>query len=285
MSELGSSILLGIIQGATEFLPVSSSGHLAAVENSAFIHSSIEGLFVEVNQLQFNLILHAGTLLAVILYYRKEILSLIVDTLKILTKRQQEVSTDSKKLILAIIIATIPALTVPLYKDYVEQATETMVAISIAFIVNGLFLITAEKVRKHKKQTQDDLLSVSVKAAFLIGLFQCIAVFPGISRSGSTISMALLLGISASHAVKFSFLISLPVLGGALLLEGKTVLSNTAFSMDALLIPLIGSLSAFIVGLLSLQALTWIGKKASFTPFGIYTLILGTILIISGASA
>jgi undecaprenyl-diphosphatase len=284
MSEVISSIILGIVQGATEFLPVSSSGHLAAIENSPFIHSLLEGLFNEVNQLQFNLILHAGTLLAIVLYYKQEIWNLIINTITILSGKHAQVSYESKQLILAIILATIPALSVPLYKDVVEQATETMLAISIAFIVNGLFLITAEYVKKRKTIKQADLISISIKAALLIGVFQCIAVFPGISRSGSTISMALLLGISPSQAVKFSFLISLPVLSGALLLESKNVLTNTSISTEALIFPIIGSIAAFIVGLLSLKALTWIGRKASFTPFGIYTIVLGTLLIITGVN-
>ena len=284
MSEIISSIILGIVQGATEFLPVSSSGHLAAIENSPFFHSLLKGLFNEVNQLQFNLILHAGTLLAIVLYYKQDIWNLIINTITILSGKHAQVSEDSKKLILAIILATIPALSVPFYKDVVEQATETMMAVSIAFIVNGLFLIVAEYVKKKKTGKQPDLIAVKIQAAFLIGVFQCIAVFPGISRSGSTISMALLLGISPSQAVKFSFLISLPVLSGALLLESKDVLTNTSISTEALLFPIIGSAAAFIVGLLSLRALTWIGKKANFTPFGIYTIVLGTLLIITGAN-
>lgn len=281
MSEYWAAAFLGIVQGLTEFLPVSSSGHLAITESSPILHEALSQLFSSINPLQFNIILHAGTLLAVLWYFRIDIFELTKNGFFLVSKKSHQVEEQNKRLIYAIILATVPAATVPLYKSYVEEATTSTFAVSIAFILNGLFLIFSESRRKNIS-SEDQANFVKPAVALLIGFFQCIAVFPGISRSGSTISIAMLLRVKPAEAVRFSFLISIPVMVAAILLEMKALITQEQLGASSIIPALLGALIAFFTGILSLKLLTWIGKKASFTPFGIYTLLLGLLLIITG---
>ncbi len=274
-------LFLGILQGATEFLPVSSSGHLALAENLPFFAHSIEQLEAEFPLLGFNVMLHFGTILSVLVYMAREVSAVIQNFFTDLT--QKNFSGDGWRMGWLIVIGTLPLVMVPFYKKYVDQSVKSSTAIGIFFLLNALLLITADVLHRTMTRHRHPRLAHEMKypQALLIGLFQCIAVFPGISRSGSTIVGALLQRFRGFDSVRFSFLLSIPALLGATVFELKEALetagsfSNMRFDLLA-----IGVGAAFISGLLSIRLLAWIGHKMLFYPFGIYTGLLGLGVLI-----
>ncbi|MAG07772.1 UDP-diphosphatase [Candidatus Pacearchaeota archaeon] len=232
-------ILLAIIQAATEFLPISSSGHLALMSNII----STPNLFLITT-------LHLASLLAVLIFTRKEIYDII--TLK------------EKKLTLYLIIATIPAIIFGLtFKPLIETALNSYLALGIAFIFTGFILLST----KSKKQKQ----KLNSKSALTIGLFQMLALFPGVSRSGMTISLALITGIEKQKAAKFSFLLFIPLAIGAFILE----FGEAYFSIELA----IAFILCFALSLIFLNALTYIIKRNKFWLFSIYCWLIGIITL------
>ena len=196
-------ILLAIVQGLTEFLPVSSSGHLALFEHLPWVSVQSAELQKSVPLLAFNVILHLGTLLSVIYFFRKDLKILFSDFFSDLSARKFRGNGVLQALL--IVLATIPAVTVPLYKDLVEQSVQSLRALAFFFAINAVILFAADIYKKAYRGREEE--QVTPLRALFIGVMQCVAVFPGISRSGATISAALLTGVSSYRAVRFSFLI------------------------------------------------------------------------------
>ncbi|MCI0503266.1 undecaprenyl-diphosphate phosphatase [Candidatus Micrarchaeota archaeon] len=249
------SILLGLIQGITEWLPVSSSGHLALAQHFFSIEASIA----------FDIILHLGTLLAVVAYYRKDILSLARGIL----------ARDAKSIRLAflILLTAIPTAIIGLsLRDFFESMFASPLSVALALAITGIFLVIASR---HKSGNAKP----GTRSALLIGIAQGIAVAPGISRSGSTIGTALLLGIEKEEAARFSFLAGvIPILGAAML-EGRH-----AIGADVELLPVIaGFLSAAVAGYLSIGLLIRLLKESRLQWFGYYCLALSALIF--GATA
>lgn len=268
-------ILLGIVQGLTEFLPVSSSGHLALLENIPYFQKYTASLEKHISLLGFNVILHLGTLLAVLYFYRKDIFSItkaFFTGLKNIVQKKENTHKEFNVALL-IIVATLPVLIVPFIKDFVDSSVHNLSIIGIAFIINGIILMVSELLLRKKKTIAIDSSDLVWYKALLIGIMQVFAVFPGISRSGSTISGGLMNGLKAPEAVRFSFLMSIPVLTAAVLLEGKEALEKGG-SIDISLFG-IGMFFSFLTGMLSLSLLVYLSKKLILYPFGIYTLVLG----------
>ncbi|MDH5717349.1 MAG: undecaprenyl-diphosphate phosphatase [Spirochaetia bacterium] len=275
-------IFLGFLQGLTEFLPISSSGHLALMENIPFFHEFSHKIQTSFSLLAFNVILHIGTIVAVIYFWRKDILSLIKKSFQNL--KEKNYKGEGIRILILIFLATLPVLSVPFYKDFVSATSESLILVSVFFIINGLFLIISDIFVIRKKKHHEHLKNLSEyqnKNAFIVGIFQCFAVLPGISRSGSTISAGLFTGLSGEESVRFSFLISIPVLTGAALLEGKEAFIDTQITNFRYDWAAIGIISSFLAGILSLKLLVWLGRKLIFYPFGIYTLILGIIVLLT----
>lgn len=244
-------LILGIVQGLTEFLPVSSSGHLVVFEH--LLHISKKGIGLEV-------LLHAATLFALLIYFRR-------DLRYYFTLRKSPYSELSFPVL--IIVGTIPvALLGFLFKEKIESMFETIRYVPYFFLING-FIIFATKFRVTKRD------KIGIIDAFLIGLFQAFALLPGISRSGATISMAIYLGIKGEKAFNFSFLLVIPAILGALLLELKDV----ALSLGPG--ELMGFLTAFLSGLLALYILRKLIILKRFHLFGIYTIILSIIILLT----
>ncbi len=245
-------IIMAVIQAATEFLPVSSDGHLALYSN----------LFYQPN-LFFITFLHIASLFAVLIYTRKEIKFLL------------SFNKEAKKLWIYIIIATIPgALLGFLAKDYIEQAFASLLATGIGFLFTGTILLFTKF--KSAKNTS----RVNVKNSLFIGLMQSIALLPGVSRSGMTISTGLFNGIEKEKAAKFSFLLFIPLAIGAFGLEFLDYYNGNiemSISMSALIISFV---ICFILSLLFLNLLTLIIKKDKFWMFSIYCFIIGILTII-----
>lgn len=269
-------IFLGVIQGLTEFLPISSSGHLALIQNLDFFREYSKEVERFFSLLQFNIFLHFGTLMAVFIYWRKDIINLIRHFFQSLFKKDYE--NISFKESIGVIIGTIPVLLVPLYKDFVENSASSLYFISAFFIFNGFLLSITDLaiVKKNTQRNTKDLSKLKFYEYLIIGFFQIMAVFPGISRSGSTISAGLILKMKGEDAVRYSFLLSIPVLVAANLLELKDLSQIDNIRMDYLLT---GLLASFLAGLFSIRILVWLGKKLIIYPFGLYTLLLGVWIL------
>jgi undecaprenyl-diphosphatase len=258
MNPLG-TVILGIIQGLTEFLPVSSSGHLVLGENLLGLHSP--GISLEIW-------LHFGTLVAVLVYFRRDLLRLLL-SLAVFDRSRR---TD-RMLILTLIVATIPAAVIGLLiKKEVDAAFDSPRFVAAMLLVTGAFLLlTRWAVNRARRMT--------IGRGFVVGLAQAVAILPGISRSGSTIGCGMLLGIDPAAAARFSFLLSIPAIGGAFLLD--MVESGTAlFSSSELPGFLSGAAVAFLFGILSIHVLLGLMGRGKFFVFGIYCLVIGTVSLI-----
>ena len=248
-------IFLGIVQGLTEFLPVSSSGHLALLE-SVF-------RFSQNQRLSYTAFLHLGTVLALLFFFRKRIYSIFANLFNVKDRLHQK---DSLSLISKIIIGTIPAGIVGYFaKDKIDQVFNQPIYSAVFLIITGLILFTTRFSKESKfKITYSDVL--------LIGIVQAIALLPGISRSGITISIALLLGLSRTDSFEFSFLLSIPAVLGANLLMLKDLPANLSISFLILAIAI-----PFMVGLLALKLLRNIVIKKQFHYFAYYCWIIGIL--------
>jgi len=248
------AIILGIIQGLTEFIPVSSSGHLAL--GHLFFGLEEEGLL-------FIVVVHVGTLVPVFVVFRKEIWALI--------KRPFQKTT------FLLITATIPAVIVGLlFENRIEQAFTTLQTLAIGFVITGVVLILSDRLRKGTKKESD----ITWLDAALIGIAQAVAVFPGISRSGSTITAALSRGISRDEAAKFVFLMSIPVILGATILQIIHIArgSIAAYELDFAVLST-GFVSAALSGYLAVNFLLAAIRKKKLRYFAYYVLTLAAVLV------
>ena len=251
MVSILEAVLLGIIQGITEWLPISSSGHLVIFQELFNIKASV----------MFDLMLHVGSLLVVLFIFWKDIKRIIFSIFND--------DREGKQLLLLLIFASIiTAIIGFLFQDFFKSLFTNLTAVGIALIVTGMLLLTVKWVKvKEKKE-------MSMVDAFLVGLMQGIAIIPGISRSGATISAGLLRGINRELAIRFSFLLFIPAVIGATVLE-----FNELSSQSVELVPVIvGTIVSMIVGYASIKLLIKIIKKERFYLFGYYCLAAGLII-------
>ncbi|HVP37092.1 MAG TPA: undecaprenyl-diphosphate phosphatase [Terriglobales bacterium] len=258
-------VLLGIVQGLTEFLPVSSSGHLVLAEKIFNLHS--EHIYLEV-------FLHFGTFMAVLIIFRKDIYGIIKALWnKIFRRQEATTSVNYIHLFFCLFISTIPAVILGLlFKDYVENAFTSSQIVSVMLIFTGIFLFLTKFSRVKKE-------SVGLLDSLIIGIAQGLALLPGISRSGWTIGTGLFRGIKGSKAAEFSFLLSLPVILGASLLKMKEGLSQK-IPLETVELYCLGALFAFVFGFLSIKFLLRIIKKGKLEYFGYYCIIVGILSLI-----
>ena len=251
-------ILLSIVQGLTEFLPVSSSAHLVLL--SEFLGEEDQGIIFDVG-------VHFGTLMAALVYFRSDLKKMIINlgSHKFLSKENNLTAN--------LIIAVIPILLLGfLLRDFVNLNLRNSEVIAYATIIFGILLYTAQ-LRKGK----EDLDSVNLKQALIIGLFQCLALIPGTSRSGITITAGLFLGLSATAASRFSFLLAIPTIGAIALAE----LIRVSFIdiMDNGVELSIALVISFLVAYISIDMFLKLIDRIGFTPFVIYRLLLGGWLL------
>ena len=247
------AIILGIIQGLTEFLPISSSGHLV-------LSQVILGIQIPGND--FEVFLHIGTLCSILVVFNNDIKN-ILSTLS---------SKETQRFILMIFVGTIPAVIIGLgFKDEIEKLFDNIIVVGFALLFTGITLISSFYFKSENKK------NTSIKAC-LIGIAQAIAIIPGISRSGITISFALLLGLGARQAAKFSFLLAIPVISGAGILMAIDL--RDGFSLD-MYNGISGLLTSFFVGVIALKwLLAWL-EGGKFHYFGIYCFLIGILIIIA----
>jgi len=246
-------IILAIIQGITEWFPVSSSGHVVIFSK----------LLNFENNLMFDVALHLGTLMAVFVYFGGDIVHILEDILKLKWK------SENAKLGYFIFIATLPAVAVGfLFRKFISNIFNNLVIVCICFGISGLILLLGSFVsfKKTKK--------IGFKESLLIGISQAFAILPGISRSGTTISSGLLLGLDEKKAVRFSFLMSIPVIFGAAILE----IENKRLTSDLLW----ATILSFLVGLISIHFLLKIviNSKKNLKWFAFYLFILSILILI-----
>jgi undecaprenyl-diphosphatase len=258
---ISQAIFLGIVQGLTEFLPVSSSGHLVFFQ-------SLFGL--KEPQLLFNVMLHLGTLFAVVVSFRADIYKIAQGIGQMLKRREK--GKEEVKLLLWIILATLPTgLMGILLKDWFESFFSKPKIVGLMLIVTGLVLWLTRWARKKGKTLRE----MKWIDALLIGIAQGIAIIPGISRSGATISTGLFCGLDRELSGKFSFLLSIPAIFGATILEMREIDAGQTLGMT-----LIGSTIAFGVGILSLTFLIRVIKMGKISIFSYYCCGIGLVMII-----
>ena len=264
------AILLGAIQGATEFLPVSSSGHLSL--GQAWL-----GIDPEAAGHRFNIVLHAGTLIAVLWVYRSDVRKL----LGVLVNPTED-SADRRRLI-RMFIASLPLgiALVPAVEELVVAMESEVRLVGVALLVTAVILFAAFRPGRGEGETTDE--PPSAKQACLIGLAQVCAVLPGISRSGSTIAAGLAVGLDRPRAARFSFLISLIAVGGASAKEVLDLVGDTAAAESIAVVPFAaGFVTSLVVGLLSLRGLLYLVGKGRVMGFVVYLLLMGSIAIAVG---
>lgn len=254
------SFLLGLIQGLTEFLPISSSGHL--VLGKYFLGAATEA------GITFEVVVHFGTLCSIILYYRNILWELIQSGVQFLKSPQQQKDDPQIHLLGFILISMIPAMIVGFtLEDTIEDIFMNPLVVSGMLILTGVILFLTKFAPSNQKP-------VNLKNSFIIGLAQAFAILPGISRSGSTISTALYLGVKREDAANFSFLMVIPVIAGAMLLK-MIEMVEIGISDTQVLSLLVGFFTAFISGYYALKYLILILKKKGFHYFAYYCWILG----------
>jgi len=262
------SLLLGILQGIAEFLPISSSGHLILFED--FLGLNYKDL------LGFDVVLHAGTLLAILVYFWKDIVNLIKGFLNLFGgfKDSNHIKIHRKEA-LFIILGTIPIVIAGILgKDFIETVRDPKI-VSALLIFLALWFLFAEFIYKKVKRSELSRLKV-----LIIGIAQIFALLPGISRSGSIISAGIATGYERVKAARFAFLLGIPALGGAIVFLSKDILDG-AVLMPGFTQSLIGFITSFIVGLLAIKFLMNFLRKHSLAVFSVYLLLaVGTYWLI-----
>ena len=280
MIEILKHIVLGMVQGLSEFLPISSSGHIKLFQH-IFGYTGEENLFVSI-------MLHLGTLVAVLIVYHKLIWELITEAFKAIGdiftgKFSFKQMNSNRRMLVMLILATamLGIMIIPLgehsLKDYIEMLNgcESIVPLGFAFLLTGILLILTFYFNRKNKNIHND---ATVKDALVIGGAQCIATISGISRSGSTMASGLLCGLSREYMVKFSFIMSIPAILAAALSDAKDAIAGE-ISVD--MVPLFfGIVSAMIFGILAIKLIEWLIRKDRYSLFGYYCLALGSFVLI-----
>ncbi len=256
-------VVLSIVQGITEFLPVSSSGHLIILPK----------IFAWKDQgLAFDAMVHLGTVLAAALYFHKDI--------KDIVKGLFVKASSGRRLALGIILSMIPAVIVALlFKDWIELNVRTTTFVAVNLALWGVVLILADKYSEKLTQKKTELKEVSLKQAVIIGFAQALALLPGTSRSGITLTSGLFLGLTREAAIKFSFLMGIPIIlaAGGLSLLDLIQSPEASVSLGMIFTSLIVS---FLSGLAAIHFLLSVVKKRALIYFGAYRIVLALLLIL-----
>lgn len=266
--EIFQALVLGLVQGASEFLPISSSGHLIVIPNLL----SWQGV---VDSLSFDVALHLGTSIAVVVYFWRDWLVLIDAFLTNLPQGFAKIwANNNSRLFVLILIGSVPAaLFGLLLREAIEDSFRSNFLVAINLIIFALVLLTADRFSRKDRSEKD----VKFLDAVLVGIAQAISLVPGVSRSGITISSGLFLGLNRESATKFSFLLSTPAILGATLLESKNI--TEGFKGESLSVFLIGFLAAAISGWFAIKFLLRFVKSNNFTVFVIYRIVVGVLIL------
>lgn len=272
---ISSAILLGIVQGVAEFLPISSSGHLAILQNLFALSAGEDHLF-------FDVLLHLGTLISICVCYWGDIVAIVREVFIVLRGGRRADGTPvqgnlgAARLFMMIVVGTLPLFLVLPINDKVEELYYITPFIGVALLLTGCMLFVSDKMTPGKRTEKN----MRFRDALVIGLCQCVATLPGLSRSGTTITAGIATGLDRTFAMKYSFLLSLPAVLGANLLSFIKAIGSE--SIDASLIPayLIGMLAAMLSGIAAISLMKLIAKKSKFGWFAYYCWGAGVLTII-----
>ena len=267
MLDILKSIILGIVEGITEWLPISSTGHLIIADE--FIKLNMSESFMEM----FNVVIQLGAILAVVVIYFKQMWPFS------LKKEEHYIKKDVFSMWFKVIVAILPAAIIGIpFDDLFEEKFHNYIVVALALIVYGIAFLVIEKRNKSLKPKVESIADMSYKTAFLVGCFQALSLIPGTSRSGSTILGAILIGVSRVAAAEFSFYMAVPVMFGASFI--KLLKFGFDFTSTELLILIVGMITAFVVSIIAIKFLISYIKKRDFTAFGYYRIVLGIIVLV-----
>ena len=268
MIEILKAVLFGIVEGITEWLPISSTGHLILLEK--FIHLNVTEAFYEL----FQVVIQLGAIGAVLVLFFQKLNPFSLKKTDIQKK-------NTWNLWLKVVIAVLPSAVLGLlFDDFLDEHLYNYITVALMLIVYGVAFLVVEKKAGHKLHIQD-VQDIDYKTAFLIGAFQCLSLIPGTSRSGATILGALLLGVSRSAGAEFSFFLASPTMLGASALKLlKFLLEGNLPTVNELTILLVGCAVSFLVSILVIRVLMDFVRKRSFAPFGLYRIALGAAVLL-----
>ncbi len=271
--SLFAAVIMGLVQGIAEFLPISSSGHLA-------IAGELLGATTDIPEF-FDVLLHLGTLMAVFVFYWTDILDMIHEFfagVRDLANRKTPVPVPpARRMILLLIVATLPLVLVLPVKDHIERMSGNLYFVALALIMTGCLLFLSDRVRKGRKNER----TASLRDALLVGFAQAVATCPGISRSGTTITAGCLVGMDRKFAVRFSFLMSIPAILGANLLSILDVITEGGVIWAEVPIYLVGVAVSAVSGYACLRLLKLIAEKGRFGWFAYYCWGIGLLTLIA----
>ncbi|MEW9110332.1 MAG: undecaprenyl-diphosphate phosphatase [Cytobacillus gottheilii] len=263
------AIILGIVEGLTEFAPVSSTGHMIIVDD---MWLQTESFLSKYTANTFKVVIQLGSILAVVIIFKDRFIDMLG-----LSKKKAEAAADRNRLRLStVIVGLIPAgILGVLFEDYIDEHLFTTKTVVIGLIIGALFMIAADLL-SSKKPKVNTVEEITYKQAFSIGLIQCFSLWPGFSRSGSTISGGVILGLSHRAAADFTFIMAVPIMAGASFLS---LLKNWQyFTIDALPFFIAGFISAFLFALLSIKFFLKLINKIKLIPFAIYRIVLALVI-------
>ena len=263
------SVLMGVLQGVAEFLPISSSGHLALFQHFFGVEN------YEETQMFFTVLLHLGTLISVCVYYWRDVIDMIQEFflgIRDLTVRRGggDPPPPTRRLVMMIIVATLPLFAILPVKGLVEDAMSNVTFVSVALLATGFILFFSDRMARGRKNARN----ATVADALLVGCAQAVGTLPGISRSGITISAGLLRGFDRTFAVRFSFLMSLPAVLGANILSLKDAL-EAGVDLEMLPIYLVGMVVSGVVGYFAIRLVNLLADKGKFGNFAYYCWVVG----------
>ena len=263
------SVLMGVLQGVAEFLPISSSGHLALFQHFFGVEN------YEETQMFFTVLLHLGTLISVCVYYWRDVIDMIREFflgIRDLTVRRGGGAPPppTRRLVMMIIVATLPLFAILPVKGLVEDAMSNVTFVSVALLATGFILFFSDRMARGRKNARN----ATVADALLVGCAQAVGTLPGISRSGITISAGLLPGFDRTFAVRFSFLMSLPAVLGANILSLKDAL-EAGVDLEMLPIDLVGRVVSGVVGYFAIRLVNLLADKGKFGNFAYYCWVVG----------
>jgi len=266
--EILKAILFGIVEGVTEWLPVSSTGHMILLDE--FVHLNVSEAFYEM----FQVVIQLGAILAVVLLFFHKLNPFS-------PKKNETQKKDTWQLWFKVIVAVLPAAVIGvLLDDWMDSHLYNYVVVAITLIVYGVAFILMEKRNQGREMKITDVYAIDYRTAIFIGCFQCLSLIPGTSRSGATILGAIVLGVSRPAGAEFSFFLAIPVMLGASALKVlKFLLEGVSATGQELAVLLVGCVVSFIVSLLVIKALMEYVRKHSFASFGIYRIALGALVL------